>query len=386
MASRILQDSGILELLNCLRSTSSASDASPDDPEASPNAECPEQVKEEQDNGRSPDDISLLDWPAFIRQQIPVTSLKVILHAIHSDDWARAGTKTQLTGRLLTLFVRFGLGTRVEEPWMLFLYLGQTVPFTIRLVKSLNAWMTENGHVDPLIVPLVITTQAINRHGRENLVPYQIVDVDIERAMQHLAQQYPRPSPPAVARTSSRLGGSSLSPQLEQRSNTGVRVVPSGSPVPISPRIEAINTEHGQVNRASNRRKRPRQVYRESSAGSTTPEAGRRAAEPAPFTSPLTELRLSSLNRLVSPSPNARLSGGIMFNQVNGQASPYDHDGTLRLRARLEALRAVIELGPATEVDADSPLARQTRGLLDSITRLAELAFDTIGEAGDGNV
>jgi hypothetical protein len=42
MSSRILQDAGILELLNCLRS-SNASDSNEQD-EASPNANCPEQV------------------------------------------------------------------------------------------------------------------------------------------------------------------------------------------------------------------------------------------------------------------------------------------------------------------------------------------------------
>ncbi|KAF4969808.1 hypothetical protein FSARC_3033 [Fusarium sarcochroum] len=392
MASRILQDSGILELLNCLRSSNS-SDANPEDAESHPNADCPEQVKEEEDNGRPSHDITLLDWPAFARQQIPLTSLKVILHAIHSDDWARATTKSQLTGRLLTLFVRFGLGTRIEEPWLLFLYIGQTVPFNIRLIKTLNTWMTESGHIDYTIVPFAITTQAINRHGRQNPSPYQILDVDIERAIQYLTQQIPRPPPDPEREASSQLrsrASSRYSPsaaseqsqrfgnanQLEQRLNTPIRI--SGSVAALSPSVRVTDVDNGSGNRASNGRKRPYQDHRERSQSSVaTPEIGRRTTHATPFASPLAQLPLP-LNRLVSSSPNANFSGSLGFDQT----SPSYHEGTLRLKSRLDALQAVIELGPAVEVDVDSPLARQTRGLLDSITHLAQVAFDTIGEVG----
>ncbi|KAJ4251417.1 hypothetical protein NW762_011399 [Fusarium torreyae] len=391
MASRIVEDSGILELLNCLRSSNS------NDPESQPNADCPEQVwvvatrvqKEEEDNGRPPHDITLLDWPAFVRQQIPLTSLKVILHAIHSDDWARAGQKAQLAGRLLTLFVRFGLGTRIEEPWLLFLYIGHTVPFTIRLIKALNTWMSENEHIDYNTVPLAITTQAISRHGRQNPSPYQILDIDVERAMQHLTQHNARPLPDIESRASSQIrsrDGSRRSPsvaseqsrrpgnadQLEQRSNSSPRIMPSGSLVAISPNPRVIENEQGS--RAS--RKRSHEQFREQSQSSVaTPEIGRRTTHATPFTSPLPQLRLP-LNRLVSASPNANFSGSMGFDQT----SPIQDEGTLRLKSRLNALRAVIELGPANEVDVDSPLARQTRGLLDSINHLAQVAFDTIGE------
>ncbi|KAM0546250.1 hypothetical protein ACHAPJ_010933 [Fusarium lateritium] len=390
MASRIVEDSGILELLNCLRSSNS-NDANPDNPESQPNADCPEQVKEEEDNGRPSHDITLLDWPAFVRQQIPLTSLKVILHAIHSDDWARAGQKSQLAGRLLTLFVRFGLGTRIEEPWLLFLYIGHTVPFTIRLIKTLNTWMSENEHIDYNIVPLAITTQAITRHGRQNPSPYQILDIDVERAMQHLTQHNARPLPDLESRASSQIRsreGSRRSPsvaseqsrrpgnadQLEQRSNSSPRIMPSGSLVAISPNVRVIDLENEQGSRAS--RKRSHKQFRERSQSSVaTPEIGRRTTHATPFTSPLPELRLP-LNRLVSASPNANFSGSLGFNPT----SPLDDEGTLRLRSRLNALQAVIELGPATEVDVDSPLAHQTRGLLDAINHLAQVAFDTIGE------
>ncbi|KAJ4322858.1 hypothetical protein N0V84_004622 [Fusarium piperis] len=206
MASRILQDAGILELLNCLRSSNS-SDSNEQD-ESSPNANCPEQVirdtwnrllairvqGDEEANGRASDNVSLLDWPTFIRQQIPVTSLKVILHAIHSDDWARAATKSQLTGRLLTLSVRFALGTRVQEPWLLFLYLGQTVPLSVRLVKKLNAWLTANEHIDTSLVLPTITEQAIRRHGRQSPSPYAVFEIDVDRAIQYLDQHHPRSS------------------------------------------------------------------------------------------------------------------------------------------------------------------------------------------------
>ncbi|KAF4461005.1 hypothetical protein FALBO_12200 [Fusarium albosuccineum] len=382
MASRIVEDSGILELLNCLRSRNTS------DSGTTPNPNSPEHVvqKEEEDNGRSPDDISLLDWPSFVRQQIPDTSLRVILHAIHSDDWTRATTKVQLTTRLVTLFTRFGLGTKIQEPWLLFLYLGQTVPFGLRLVKALNAWISENDHIESTLVLSAITKHAIDRHGRQHPMPYIILGVDVERAMQYLSQQHPRPAAVTSSRIALRSQDARVTlshlmdvegerrgsiDRLEQTSNNSAASVSRS----LRPGSAGTGFEDDQSQSiVSSRRKRPRQDYRESSARtSATPEIGRHGSRGTPFTSPPVAPDIS-LSQLVSPDVN--LSG----RSAGRRASP--EDGLRRLEKRLDALQAVIELGPATEVNANSPLARQTRGLLDSIAHLSRLALDSIGDFG----
>ncbi|KAJ3531533.1 hypothetical protein NM208_g8836 [Fusarium decemcellulare] len=297
----------------------------------------PEHVvqREEEDNGRSPDDISLLDWPSFVRQQIPDTSLRVILHAVHSDDWARATTKVQLTTRLVTLFTRFGLGTKIQEPWLLFLYLGQTVPFGLRLVKALNAWISENDHIESALVLSTITKHAIDRHGRQHPMPYIILGVDVERAMQHLSQQHPRPAAVTSSRIALRSQDARVTlshlidvedesrgsvDRLEQTSNNSAASVSRS----LRPSSAGTGFEDNQSQSVvSNRRKRPRQDYRESSARtSATPEIGRRGSQGTPFTSPPVVPDIS-LSRLVSPDVN--LSG----RSAGRRASPEDGITTL---------------------------------------------------------
>ncbi|KAL6365811.1 hypothetical protein LRP88_00388 [Fusarium phalaenopsidis] len=381
MSSRILQDAGILELLNCLRS-SNASDSNEQD-EASPNANCPEQVilqRDEEANGRASDDVSLLDWPIFIRQQIPLTSLKVILHAIHSDDWARAATKSQLTGRLLTLSVRFGLGTRVQEPWLLFLYLGQTVPLSLRLVKKLNAWLTANEHIDTNLVLPAITEQSIRRHGRQTQSPYAVFEVDVDRAIQYLDQHHPRSSASVSTPTSSHHQTNRTTPERnETRSdpNGSVdgNVARSGQRV-LRPRTfsQRDDTEEQDEHEANSRR-RVRRLPRDSSESSTaTPEAGRRATQGTSIMTPLGVPDIS-LGRVESPLMN--FSGGHRGRQ---SADSTGNVGSPGLEARLNALRTLIQFGPAREITGSDPMAHQTRGLFDSITHLSQLALAAFGQ------
>ncbi|RSM02383.1 hypothetical protein CEP52_007993 [Fusarium oligoseptatum] len=372
MASQILQDAGILELLNYLRS-SNPSDSNEQD-EASPNANCPEQ-RDEEANGRASDDVSLLDWPTFIRQQIPVTSLKVILHAIHSDDWARAATKSQLTGRLLTLSVRFGLGTRVQEPWLLFLYLDQTVPLSLRLVKKLNAWLTANEHINATLVLPAITEQAIRRHGHQNQSPYAVSEIDVDRAIQYLGQHNPRSSTNVSTPTTSRDQVNGTTPEI-----TEVRSDPNGSiegndarngqrilrPRTFSQRDDNEEPDEHEANYRGVRRN-----YRESTESSVaTPEAGRRATQGTSIMTPLGAPDVS-LGRVESASMS--FSGDPRGRRSTSSAS---NIGRPRLDTRLNALRAMIQLGPATEINEDDPMARQARGLFDSITQLSQLAVE----------
>ncbi|UPK95437.1 hypothetical protein LCI18_006372 [Fusarium solani-melongenae] len=380
MSSRILQDAGILELLNCLRS-SNASDSNEQD-EAPPNANCPEQ-RDEEANGRASDDVSLLDWPTFIRQQIPLTSLKVILHAIHSDDWARAATKSQLTGRLLTLSVRFGLGTRVQEPWLLFLYLGQTVPLSLRIVKKLNAWLTANEHIDTNLVLPAITEQSIRRHGRQTQSPYAVFEVDVDRAIQYLDQHHPRSSASVSASvstpTSSHHQTNGTTPERnEARSdpNNSVdgNVARNGQRV-LRPRTfsQRDDTEE-QDEHEANSRMRVRRLPRDSSESSAaTPEAGRRATHGTSIMTPLGVPDIS-LRRVESP---------LMFSLGHSGRQSTDSAGNIGppgLEARLNALRTLIQFGPAIEITGSDPMAHQTRGLFDSITHLSQLALAAFGQ------
>ncbi|KAM5349620.1 hypothetical protein ACJ41O_006125 [Fusarium nematophilum] len=352
--------------------------------------------KEEEDGGRAEDDNSLLDWPAFVRRHIPPTSLKVILHAVHADDWARANAKSQLTGRLLTLYVRFGLGARFEEPWLLFLYLGEKAPLNIRLVKTLNAWISANEHIEPTFIPAAITEQAILRHGRNDMSSYTIFDVDVERAMRALDQEHP-PLDPRLGTVSAASLASRAAPASRQMHENGAderdpdrnAVHPEQQSIAVANNSQrgrrgarvasADGVDNPQANTpppaTMNRRKRPRRDDRSSSVSSAaTPEVGRRTAQGTPVTSPLPvpDVTLSSL-----VSPNPFFPGGP---HGPGGASRSDGGGVRILETRLEALRTVVALGPACEIDVESPLARQTRGLLDSIGHLSRLALDTIAE------
>ncbi|RSL58404.1 hypothetical protein CEP54_007819 [Fusarium duplospermum] len=378
MASRILQDAGILELLNCLRS-SNASDPNEQD-EAPPNANCPEQVI--RDTWNRLRDAYLLDWPKFIRQQIPETSLKVILHAIHSDDWARAATKSQLTGRLLTLSVRFGLGTRIQEPWLLFLYLGQTVPLSLRLIKKLNAWLSAKEHINATLVLPAITEQAIRRHGRQNQSPYTVFEIDVDRAIQYLDQHHPRPSAVASTPTSSRHQANGTTPEIaEARSDPNGSIegndARNGQRI-LRPRtVSQRDDTEEQDEHEANSRRRVRRDYRESTESSVaTPEAGRRATQGTSIMTPLGAPDIS-LGRIETPSMN--FSGGPRGRRSTGGAS---NIGRPRLDTRLNALRAMIQLGPATEINDSNPMARQARGLFDSITQLSQLAVEAFEQLG----
>ncbi|KAF4985377.1 hypothetical protein FDECE_16600 [Fusarium decemcellulare] len=380
MASRICEDLNVIELLNCLRSTQ---DGTPSGP---PNAACPEltvrdtwtrlhdawwavalQVqKEDAENGRESDP-ALLDWPAFVKQQIPPTSLKVVLHAIHSDDWARAGAKTQLAGRLLSLSVHFKLGVRTEEPWLLFLHLGHTVPLNIRIARNLNAWMNENGHIETNLLLSAITEQSVRRHNNESPAPPQILNVDVETAMDTLLQRHPRVIVDAATRARQALRGhQDLNDEThssdEEQSTDSSHARTSASADHVS------SVVHGSTVIVSNRRKRNREEEHDvlsgpRSSGTPTPELGRRRSSQG---SPLFNLNVS---------PDFRLSPSIGSSRSRRRRQTAETEPQ-RSEKRLEALRMLVELGPTVETDGETFVARQTRGLIDSIVHLSHLALE----------
>lgn len=76
-------------------------------------------------------------------------------------------------------------------------------------------------------------------------------------------------------------------------------------------------------------------------------------------------------------------SGGHRGHQNSDSAS---NVGPPRLDARINILRTLIQFGPATEINDNDPMARQTRGLFDSITHLSKLALDAFEQLGQQDI
>ncbi|KAJ3534002.1 hypothetical protein NM208_g7732 [Fusarium decemcellulare] len=342
MASRICEDLNVIELLNCLRSTQ---DGTPGGP---PNPACPEltvrdtwtrlhdawwavalQVqKEDAENGRESDP-TLLDWPAFVKQQIPPD---VPQSCSPCDPFRRLGSR------------------RCEDPtcWpapelISSLQTGCADRGTVALVSSLGSHGTTQ-HTNP------ITEQSVRRHNNESPAPPQILNVDVETAMDTLLQRHPRVIVDAATRARQALRGhqdlNDETPSSDEEQST------DSSHARTSASADHVSSVvHGSTVIVSNRRKRNREEEHDvlsgpRSSGAPTPELGRRRSSQG-----------SPLFNLDKTTPNA-------------ETEPQ------RSEKRLEALRMLVELGPTVETDGETFVARQTRGLIDSIVHLSHLALE----------